>query len=224
MFIAIPFVNDAEMTIKCVDSVIKTKMGSDMVMLIPNGASDTTVKQVYDHFRTIDNGMVLLADEIRQQKNVGMAAGWNIAMEHITNSEFVCFLHNDTITFKGWLTEMKLAFDMIDGCAVSFPRQGVIGPRFATVTDTDEVYGFCFMMRRKTLIELEGFDTGYTLRPDLDMFVRAQRQGYKLVVANHSTVLHHGGGTTSDMYSLNAYTKMALEEMDKINTTSEPRF
>jgi N-acetylglucosaminyl-diphospho-decaprenol L-rhamnosyltransferase len=68
----------------------------------------------------------------------------------------------------------------------------------ATVTTVDWVSGACFMVRRRAMEELGGFDEGYFMYvEDLDLCWRAHRAGWRVAYVPAAAVTHLQGVSTA---------------------------
>jgi glycosyltransferase involved in cell wall biosynthesis len=203
-----------------VESVLKTKFGNDDVLLIDNGSKNGNHGRMK---RKFGNEVTI----IRMDENVGISSAWNASLDIFLSStpgfttydyRFICFLHNDTIVENGWLTDLKLAFDMHKKAGISFPMQEEKEGRFA-VSYREFPHDFCFMMKRETAEKVGKFNRDFEIKAGMEYFQRVRDNNMELVIASRSRVKHLGGKTSSRLYSLSYYTKKAMEEMSKITVS-----
>lgn len=122
-----------------------------------------------------------------------------------TTQPFVLFLNDDCIVNRDALWTMLLA--MTD------PKVGIVGPsvpcgdfqadpRLAPepYTEVRHLIGACLLVRREVLERIGGWDTEFVLHcSDLDLCIRAQEAGYKVVWASEARVGHTWRATISEM-------------------------
>lgn len=95
--------NQPELTINCVNSVLKQTYPDFEIILIDNASGDNSFQIFEKEFSR--NGKVKL---IKNKKNLGYAEGNNIGAK-IAKGEFVVIQNNDTLVEEEWLGELVKA-------------------------------------------------------------------------------------------------------------------
>lgn len=203
--IVILFVNNVEMTTDCIRSVSDTMLSSDEILLIDNGSKPNVSQKMERRFPLIR----------RSDKNI--AEGWNLGIDRFLGGDYdnLGILHNDVIVQRGWMTELKLAFDVYPDCGVSFPRQ-VPSDSGYKAYDKKIPSGCCFLLKRKTIEKVGKFNPEFHLKPDMEYFKRVRDAGLNLMVCSGSSVNHIGGVTTSAVYSLTFYAEQVSKEFQRM--------
>jgi GT2 family glycosyltransferase len=191
----------------CLESLRPTREPLALVV-VDNGSSDDTPRLLGEfpypwplrHARNETNASVLTAYN----------QGWRLA-----DTEFVCFLHNDTVMLEpAWLDRLLAPFESPsvgltglygvqrvrrDGryagrtIVHSLAEGPTVRPPYEEVAVVD---GVCLCLRRATLEEIGGVDEGYGFFHgyDRDLSFAVRERGRRCMVV-HAPFRHDGGGT-----------------------------
>src|SRR5262249_54877915 len=109
--------NQVEYTRLCLESVLRHTRPPYELLLIDNGSTDGTPGYLAELRSRPGPARVTV---IRNDTNVGFAAGCNQALVH-ARGQYIVFLNNDTIVSRSWL-------DGLVGWAVhDWPKVGLVG-------------------------------------------------------------------------------------------------
>jgi GT2 family glycosyltransferase len=98
----------AELSIACTKSVLKSKGYNDYeVLLVDNGSRDGSLEKFFTAFRKHPKVRVFETGE-----NTGYTGGNNFAFRHARATKYVIVLNNDTIVEPDWLREMAAAMKL----------------------------------------------------------------------------------------------------------------
>lgn len=207
--------NEIAHTRACIESIrFRTDEPIEMV-LVDNGSTDGTA----EYFRSLarfDPRVKLILNPT----NRGYPAAVNQGMHEATGDQLL-LLNNDTIVTTGWLRRMLRALHgdrtigLVGPCSnrVSGIQQvdavyddPASLDRFAwefakaregLVEEADRLVGFCLLIRRPVVDAIGLLDEGFGIGnfEDDDYCLRAQRAGFRTVIARDSFV-HHVGQVT----------------------------
>lgn len=199
--IVIPLFNQLHYTRICLESLRSHGAAGARILLINNGSTDQTAE-----YLATCQGM----DVINNLENLGCAGAWNQGVREST-SDWVVFLNNDVIVSPGWL-EGLLSFADEHGLDVVTPAiregeynydmveySGQFVETMGQVCRMGVADGICFMVHRRVLQALVGFDENFRIGQfeDTDFFRRAAAAGFRLGITGRS-FLHHFGSVTQD--------------------------
>lgn len=134
-------------------------------------------------------------------KNLGWEGGLALGLQHVT-ADYVLFANDDIyvpVSSRDWLRTMVA--DLVEN-----PSVGAIGPSSNVVMLWQSIWsppfiprfevgclvGFCMLIRRAALEKAGGVDAQLGSGDDLDLSIRLQDAGYRLVVRKDVYVHHHG--------------------------------
>jgi GT2 family glycosyltransferase len=225
--IIIPVLNNAALTHRCLESIIKeTAEGTYEAIVVDNG-SDEPTRQMLSGV----GGLRL----IRNDTNVGFVGACNQGAA-AAKAEFVVFLNNDTIVLPDWLDALIRTFERDPlvgavGAKLVYPSGrlqeagGIIwsdghgwnygrnedpnAPAFGYVREVDYCSGACLAVRRSLFEQLGGFDNRYApaYYEDVDLAFRLREAGYRVLYQPASQIVHFEGATagTDTTSGLKAY-------------------
>jgi GT2 family glycosyltransferase/tetratricopeptide (TPR) repeat protein len=210
--------NQVEYTRLCLESVLRHTRWLYELVIVDNGSMDGTGAYLEELRAREGPARVVI---IRNEENVGFAAGCNQALSR-ARGRYLVFLNNDAVVTPGWLEGLV-------GWAVhDWPNVGLVGPvsnyapppqlaepgyrelagldAFAgrcrqehagRALRVERLTGFCLLMRREVLRRVGAFDEryGHGFFEDDDLCVRAREAGFGLLVAQ-DVYVHHFGSTT----------------------------
>lgn len=132
----------------------------------------------------VDDGSTLKLDEyanpdvwVLHKDNKGIPASWNDGMM-VARGEYIVIINDDITVPSGWLQGLRLALDN----TISVAGPGVVGKtdQFMGIDQTHHWFpGFCFMMSRKTMMQIGRFDERFSPFnfEDTDYWVRVMKAG-----------------------------------------------
>lgn len=213
--IVIPVLNNAAMTHRCLESIVKeTTTGTYEVIVVDNG-SGPAARQMLSRV----SGLRLITNDT----NVGFVGACNQGAS-AAQGEFVLFLNNDTIVLSGWLDALLRTFEQdrsigAVGAKLIYPNGrlqeagGIIWrdgdgwnygrnedpdvPEFGYVREVDYCSGACLLVRRSLFERLGGFDTRYApaYYEDTDLAFRLRERGYRVLYQPAARIIHFEGAT-----------------------------
>lgn len=217
--VVIPTYDDASMTVRAVDAVVRTTAGLDVeVLVVDNGSRADVAVSLARRLDGRDRVRLL-----RPPRNLQFAGGSNLGFAESTGATVV-FLNNDTEVRAGWLPPLLAALDepdvlgaqpvlvygddTIQAAGTVFLRDGLL-PSHLLVGQPKEdarplagrpfdvVTAAALAVRAGDVVALRGYDEGYVNGfEDVDLCLRAQalRPGsFRVVPA--SLVTHHESKT-----------------------------
>jgi len=198
--------NNAKITERCIDSVIKHSKDYELI-LTNNGSSDETDLMMQAYRLTVP-GCVYVRNKI----NEGFIKP-NITALEISTGEFFVMLNSDTQVQEGWLEALESPFHTDPLCAIS-------GAQGCAMDDdcvghpsrhVEYIEGSCLMIESKFAKRIGLFDSNLVgaYGDDLDLSLRVRFLGFNI----HTVPIDikHLGGTTSSMVpQANAWLKQNL--------------
>ena len=108
--------NGHEMTAECIRSVLAMDIQDCHIIVVDNGSTDGSAEILPQEFPQIT--------VLRQETNLGFAAGCNVGMRYAlaNGAEYILLLNNDTVVAPDFLTEMLSAIE-------DDPRIGAVCPK-----------------------------------------------------------------------------------------------
>lgn len=194
--IIIPTWNNTAQLRPCLQSLLNTcpTEGLFHVWVVNNGHPDSCKFIGKDH-PTIT---VVQPDE-----NLGWEGGLKAALP-LSDSPFVLFLNDDTFFLPANRYWLHMLLERMGD-----PLVGAVGPASNTVMGAQNMLnitrysalpvnfliGFCLLVRRSALEECGGVDATLPGGDDIDLSIRLQDAGYKLIATTASFVYHYGFGS-----------------------------
>lgn len=216
--ILIPSFNNFEYLRPCLESILRNKTSQGLF-----------------HVYVVNNGHEKSCDWINHKDitvfNTGSNLGWEGALEYAlakTSAPYVMFLNDDVLIPPAsmmWINQLLQHFISDEVGAVGPSSNVVMGLQNIfhqtdlSVFTAKYLIGFCFMTRRKTILEVGGIDPSLPGGDDLDMSIRLRDAGYKLIVDKNVFVYHHGFKTgtrvNGDAQKMNGWN--SFEMIEKTN-------
>ncbi len=214
--------NNAEDTIRCLDSLASVSFPGLRVMVVDNGSTDLSVERIRQRFSQYDI--------LELNSNRGFGGGCNAGYEQARKdgAAYVVFLNNDTIVAPDFLNPLIAPLRERKDVAIAVPRiyfmtrpgriwyaggevnlqtgwiahRGIRerdGERFELPFDTGYASGCCLAMRTSDFRDAGGFDPAFPLYgEDVDLSLRIRKAGKKILYVPASKVWHRvsasGGG------------------------------
>ena len=199
--IVIPAYNKSELTIKCVDSVLRNTRGDYQIIIIDNGSSGAHLKALSDRYSRKNNIVCL-----HNKENRGFAKACNAGIL-AAEGEYVLLLNNDTEIFDpDWLTKLKGTLNnkvWLTGVA-----GGILDENLDYVRETrssedpiDYISGWCLMFK-KSLIQKMGAiseEFGKAFFEDTDFAFRVRQLGGELGLTEDIKITHLNHATAKEM-------------------------
>ncbi len=202
-------INQLEYTRKCIVSLQQNCRQPLEIILVDNGSTDGSEA----YFRSIAGAKV-----IRNEVNVGVAAGWNQGVA-LATGDYVFILNNDTIVSAGCVENLVR-------CAEQHPPLGMVVPRCNEVGGPQRLDGFsskdpkeiieeagkiqtinalscwefprlkgvAMLIPRVVLQQVGPFDEQFGIGnfEDDDYCYRLKNHGYQLFIADDAFLYHYG--------------------------------
>lgn len=213
VYIIILNYNGPELTLDCVDSVLKIDYPNFKVIVVDNASADDSVAR----FRAVFTDPRI--ELIQNASNEGYAGGNNRGIERALAEEadYVFILNNDTIADPGCLCPLVRFMEEDRRTAVcggrifnvvpGGPPSGEIEREYSLFTasraffcdpsdlseprEVDHVRGTAMLLRSDAVRRIKGFDTRFFLLwEDTDLCYRARALGYKVCLVPSPGVLH----------------------------------
>ncbi len=208
--------NGAQITLNCVDSVLKIDYPNFRVIVVDNGSTDDSVIRFKEAF--VDPRVELLVND----KNEGYAGGNNRGMAKAlaAGADYIFILNNDTIVEPGCLTPLVEAMERdpsvgIAGCPLLGvgPRSPAVygwranlyigdcaqwfdEPRKPRFGEVDCILGAAMLVRAETFRRIGLFDSRFFLHfEDWEFCFRARRAGYRVTFVPSTGIQHLAGET-----------------------------
>jgi GT2 family glycosyltransferase len=207
--------NGIEFLGPCLDALLAQHFADFEVVVVDNGSSDGSADFVAESYPQVRL--------IRNERNIGFAAGNNIGLEAATG-EVLVLLNQDTEVHEDWLEALVSTFDDasigIAGCKLLYPDGTIqhaggvlLGPRgetghvgrheeddgrFDELTDAEFVTAAALAMSRAALERVGALDEGFSpaYYEDIDWCYRARAVGFRVVVQPQAIAIHHESTAT----------------------------
>jgi len=195
---------------RCLSSVLESNYDNREIIFVDNASTDGSIELVKNKYQGIR--------VIRNNKNLGFMKGCNVGIR-ASFGEIIVLLNIDTEVRKDWLVELvevmrKDKSIRIVGSKLLYPggthiqhAGSVIHDNGLTdhignmemdlgqydqLSDVDYVSGASVAIDRKFLESIGLIDEGYSplYYDDPDLAIQAGRQGYRVVLAPKSVVIH----------------------------------
>lgn len=170
------------LTVECLESVRRFCPGAEIV-LVGNGV-DSQARHLAETYIALEG-------------NIGVAAGWNLAVLRATRP-YLCFLNDDAVFVDGETPRWLLAAARGGAIAGPYsnrakPPQGDIARERTPADDqiVPAIVGVCLVVSRETFDTVGGFDARLLTWDDDDFCRRAARHGAASLVVGGTWVAHH---------------------------------
>ncbi len=193
---------------KCLDSLLEQTYPSYEVLVVDNGSTDGSIELLRGYLPRIRL--------ILNEKNLGFAAGNNVAIRE-ANGEFIVLFNNDAVAHGEWLERLVAGTlthpqaDITSGPIYFYEPSDVIscaGVRIDMLTgvgwllslysrhfepsnDIDYLIGCALLVRNRVFEEIGLLDERFFLSAeDVDFCLRAKRAGFRLRLVPDAIVWH----------------------------------
>jgi N-acetylglucosaminyl-diphospho-decaprenol L-rhamnosyltransferase len=207
-FIIVNFKTE-ELTVACLDSLIKNIRGDFEIIVVDNDAEGRS-SVLQDEFGSRVKFIV-------NRDNVGFGRANNQAA-NIAQGKYLFFLNSDTLVDTDIVVPIKAAFNnpqtvivaprlvMSDGslqehACGKFPSLlGLFSSKLGRIKAAcDWVSGAALAVRKDFFDKIGGFDEGYFMYfEDVDLCYQAHRAGYEVRIIPEARVVHLGGKSITD--------------------------
>lgn len=207
--IVIPTYNQLALVRQCIETIKWNTAEPYEIIVVDNGSTDGTGAYLQK-----------ICTEVRfrvMERNLGFAGAINVGLM-MAKGRTIVLLNNDTLVTANWLTNMLRCLNsderigmvgpitnFISGSQqVKVPYETLAGmPEFARRNnrpdpsrwrETDQLIGFCLLLRRELFEQVGYFDEGFEIGnyEDNDYSVRVRLLGKKLMIAEDSFIHHIG--------------------------------
>ena len=160
------------------------------IVLVDALSRDRTVA-VAEEFRARHPGLLRIV-----VRGCSRGGGRNVGVAE-ARGEYVAFIDGDCLADSGWLGRLRLSFGpktVVAGLTVAIgkPRYGALERVELFQGGYDVTYPSCNLVYPRALFErLGGFDTRFVTAEDIDLNLRAVRDGASIRYDDQAIVLHH---------------------------------
>lgn len=220
--------NGADDTIQCVESLQNQSFEDFQILVIDNGSKPDDYKKL-SVLSDISNTTL-----IRNEKNIGFAAGVNIGIQHAIDNDynFIGLFNNDAVADKDWLRNLTAGFVQNDSISaitglllhedgqtidstgdyystwgMPFPRSR--GNKTSTAPDSSYVFsatGGATLYKTDLFKEIGLFDESFfAYYEDVDVSFRAQLAGHKIYYTKDAIAYHKQGATSGKIPGFTVY-------------------
>lgn len=199
--IIIPIRYRPDLTRVCIDSILQyTK---DFELILVQEGEDEEITELLKSYNV---------KFVQNKEPKGFSGALNTGIELADkNTDYYCFLNNDTVVTPHWLENMLKAFANPEVGLVSptftgtSSRQSIEwndGREFDYIYDSLKLMGVCFLIPKKVIDEIGVWDEQFGLggEEDYDMCIRISNAGYLLCIARQSFIYHYGGASFKELY------------------------
>ena len=205
--------NGADDTIACVESLATRTDNLNHTIVLDNGSKDGDRARIEVALR--DHAHLLTLP-----KNIGVAAGWNVAIKLALeryHPDFIFLLNNDTVVDQGVLDELIRFMEVS-------PDTGAAGPSIMKYGDQSQhqysryrdvgrpihdrkLSGCALMIRREVFHEIGFFDEEFfAYAEESDFLERMNQSGWKsCYIPTTAKVYHKGAHTSSSISGFEAF-------------------
>jgi GT2 family glycosyltransferase len=175
------------------------------LVAVDNGSTDATAAGLRAWRRRLP------MDVVRKPRNLGVAPAWNIGVRAALRggAQWIGVLNNDLLVGPGALTRMRRDAESAGWHAVSpGTREGALDYDFSAYAAAytrrcaawrreGRWFGWCFLLSRRAVERVGGFDEGFRLGvgEDEDYFLRMAAAGLRCGVTGGAFVHHFGSAT-----------------------------
>ena len=208
--------NKADMTIRCLKSIIERSGYQNLEIILVDNASELNEYEIVQNWIILNGAPIRV---IRNNSNLGFAAGNNVGIREATG-EYVVLLNNDTEVTSGWIWKALKHFRRTPGLGLLGPSTNNCGNearvrlrspeedwldecffrfnlRTSETIEATSVAFFCVFIPRKVILEVglldEGFGRGYF--EDDDYCRRVETFGYEIKIARDIFIYHKMGAS-----------------------------
>ncbi len=182
--------------LECLDSLIMQSYPGIEIIIVNDGSTDGTLGVLHEYSKNHKNVNII------SQNNKGPGAARNLGINS-SKGDIICFTDDDCVTDSNWISSLISGFEDnvigVGGDIISYNPKNIFERFFEKNKLLDQKhFSKLFLItanaayRRKTLQELEGFDTNF-IKPageDVDLGIRVGLTGGNLKFMSQAQVLH----------------------------------
>ncbi len=191
--IIIPVWNERDLTKICIESIGKNTTLPYRIIIVDNASAIETASYLRELSEKNKNTIRL----IRNEENAGFPKAVNQGIA-LSGVPYVCILNNDTEVYKGWLEEMiKIAESdadtgLVNPSSNTLGQPGPLEDFSGKCMEMSSCIGFCMLIKKEVIEKIGKLDEIYSPGnfEDTDFSRRAQKAGYKCVMAKGAYVYH----------------------------------
>jgi len=221
--------NQEEITLDCLNSLMKLDYLNYKVILVDNSSFNNSVKKIKQMFPEITL--------IQNRENLGFTEGNNVGISYGINngSDYILLLNNDTIVDKNFLKELALVAEKDSTTGIVGPKiyfydepkkiwfaggkinwqEGIkyhIGAyeidhgQYDKIREVDYITGCALLIKREVIEKIGLLDSRYFIYfEETDWNLRAKKAGYKILYVPEARIWHKislamGSGTPLSTY------------------------
>jgi len=222
--------NGKDLTIECVDSLLKSNYPNYKILIVDNGSIDDSVKVFKQKYSDVEI--------IQNKKNLGYAKGFNVGLKaaYERESDYFLVMNNDTVIDSNAITELvKVAkndesIGIVTGKVLYYDKPNVIqragketGKYFLPgkhigageidngqcdfIKEFDFVDDVFWLLSRKLYKKVGGYDpTFFNSSEEADLCIRARKENFKIFYTYKAKLWHKdsasmgGGGSPRIVY------------------------
>jgi GT2 family glycosyltransferase len=210
--VVIPTFNGAGLTAACLDTLLERPPSKCAwtIVVVDDGSTDGTAQAL----ARFESEIVV----VRREVNAGFAESCNAGARAVPDCDYVVFLNNDTLPFRGWLDALVDEVSSDDdigavGAKLLYPNgqvqhAGVVihqnglphhlyagfdsdHPAVSHRRDLTAATAACLLVRRSDFDRLGGFDPAFhNAYEDVDLCLRLREMGRRICYCPRSVVTH----------------------------------
>ncbi|HUO43450.1 MAG TPA: glycosyltransferase family 2 protein [Burkholderiales bacterium] len=218
--------NGGELLARCLRALAAQTVQPKKILVVDNASSDGSCERVAENFPQV----ILL----RQEKNLGFAAGNNVAVRAAGDCDWIALINPDAFAEPGWLEALLTAAhehpecsffgsrmlmadapELLDGVGDVYHISGLVWreghgtPATGAYREEKEIFSPCgaaAMYKRAAFVEAGGFDEDYFCYvEDVDLGFRLRLLGHRCLYVPQSVVLHKGSALTGKRSDFSIY-------------------
>jgi GT2 family glycosyltransferase len=211
---------------RCLEGLSRQTVRDFRAVVVDNASTDGSVQDLESRFANVKL--------VRAGRNLGFAAGNNLALRHAGGAEWIALLNPDAFPEPDWLERMVLAAfaypqcsffgcrmlladrpELLDGTGDVYHASGVAWRRDHGVaaargaSEAGEIFGPCAaaaLYSRAALEEVGAFDESYfCYHEDVDLAFRLRLRGHRCRYVPEAIVHHVGSGITGRRSEFSTY-------------------
>lgn len=233
-WVVIPTFNRADDLIATLDSLAKSEINMDQIVVVDNGSKDDTVAKMAAHFPKVPL--------LKLENNIGATGGSNAGFDYALaqGADYVIRMDSDIEVGPGFLAPLIEV-------ANSDPKIGIIGPKiyyynppdeiwyagveakdsFFNITDgfrhqkdspanshqreVDYAWGATMLISREVLEKTGGFDTDFFIYyEEMDFCERVRSLGYRIIFVPESKIWHKVGSEANNAFTAYHWNKSKI--------------
>lgn len=217
--------NGRDLLLKCLNHLAKQTVQAHRIYVVDNASHDNSIALCEEAFPNITY--------VKNENNVGFAAGNNIAAKMATDCDWLAFLNPDAFAAPDWLEQLSAAIkkypdyeifgcrmrdankpELLDGTADMYHISGLAWRRDHQIANPnrnqfEEIFAACAaaaLCKREAFINAGGFDEDYFCYfEDVDLGFRLRIFGHRCLYVPTAVVDHMGSAITGKTSDFQVY-------------------